>query len=736
MEQLLYGAAYYDEYMPYDRVEKDMEMMERAGMNVIRIAESTWSTWEKKEGEFDFTSLHRMLDAAKRHNISVIVGTPTYAIPTWLAKKDEDILSETHSGRCMYGHRQNMDITNPTYLRYAKRIIEKLMEEVKDEPHVIGFQLDNETKSYDTCGPRAQQMFVEQLKEMYPDIEEFNHEFGLDYWSNRVDDWDCFPDVRGTINGSLAAEYARFQRDLVTNFLEWQAEIIRPYLRENQFITHNFDCEWDEKIGGVGYQPEVNQFEAAKSMTIAGCDIYHPSAQDLTGAEITILGNIFRALKQDNYLVLETEAQGNLGWLPYPGQLRLCAYSHVANGANMVEYWHWHSIHNAIESYWKGVLSHDLQENEIYRECSIVGNEWKKIGSHLVGLKKNNRIAVVQDNASLTGLIQFKTANDDNHGYSRAYRMIADSLYEMNIEFDVITADESKLGAYDVVIMPALYSAKKSFLQAVDEFVNNGGSVIATYKTAFADEHLKIYADKQPYFLQKAFGVKYDTFTAPKNVTVSFGGEECEVTEWMEMVSAETAEVLVNYNHPVWKKYAAATFNKYGKGTAMYLSCHMERNVVKKLLAEFIERTGIDETAQCIAADIALTEETNNALAEGTNNALAEETNNALTEGTNNAPVEETNNAPVEETNNALVEETNNAPVKEKVVAQYPLCVKQGVNQLGKRVVYLLNFSDEIQKAVVGASGALYEDLLTGKEIAGTEEIAVAPWDVIILEKK
>lgn len=89
------------------------------------------------------------------------------------------------------------------------------------------------------------------------------------------------------------------------------------------------------------------------------------------------LRNIARGIKGDNYLVLETEAAGNHPWLPYPGQLRLQAISHIANGACMVEYWHWHSIHNAIESYWKGVLSHDLRPNRLYKECSVIGNELK-----------------------------------------------------------------------------------------------------------------------------------------------------------------------------------------------------------------------------------------------------------------------------------------------------------------------------------------------------------------------
>ena len=35
MRELLYGAAYYDEYMPYDRLEKDVSMMKKAGWHLL-----------------------------------------------------------------------------------------------------------------------------------------------------------------------------------------------------------------------------------------------------------------------------------------------------------------------------------------------------------------------------------------------------------------------------------------------------------------------------------------------------------------------------------------------------------------------------------------------------------------------------------------------------------------------------------------------------------------------------
>lgn len=96
-DKLLFGAAYYPEYLPRRPIEEDMRLMKEAGFNLIRVAESAWSTWEPREGVFDFSLLQKTLNAAQNYGLSVIVGTPTYAIPPWLSRKCPDILAETHS---------------------------------------------------------------------------------------------------------------------------------------------------------------------------------------------------------------------------------------------------------------------------------------------------------------------------------------------------------------------------------------------------------------------------------------------------------------------------------------------------------------------------------------------------------------------------------------------------------------------------------------------------------------
>ena len=181
--KLLYGVAYYDEYMPQERLAKDVAMMKAAGINTVRIGESTWGTMETSEGVFNFSHLDRVLQAMHEAGIGVIIGTPTYAIPTWLARRHPDILVTTPAGRAKYGPRQNMDITNVHFRKAAERAIRKMLAHVKDHPAVIGYQVDNETKSYNTSGPNVQKLFVAHCRQKYGTLDALNDAFGLNYWS-------------------------------------------------------------------------------------------------------------------------------------------------------------------------------------------------------------------------------------------------------------------------------------------------------------------------------------------------------------------------------------------------------------------------------------------------------------------------------------------------------------------------------------------------------------------------
>ena len=696
MDKLLYGAAYYDEYMPYERCEKDAQMMVKAGMNVVRIAESTWSTEEPREGVFDFSHVTHVMDVMEKYGISVIIGTPTYAIPAWLAKKHPEILAETFQGKELYGRRQNMDITNPDYLKYAERVIRRLMEVTAGRPCVIGYQLDNETKHYDAAGPGVQAGFVEYLKEKFHgSCQEMNQAFGLDYWSNRIDDWEDFPDVRGTINWSLRSEFEKYRRSLVTKFIGWQEKIVRKYMREDQFITHNTDFDW--RGFSFGVQPDVNHYQLAKHLDIAGCDIYHPSQKDLTGEEIGFGGDLCRSLKRDNYLVLETEAQGFPCWTPYPRQLRLQAYSHVASGANMVEYWHWHSIHNSFETYWKGVLSHDLEENAVCREASVIGNEWKRIGDHLVNLKKKNRAAFLLSNTSLTALSLFtinQKRGQEAYGYNEVFRSLYDCLFHLNISVDMIWEDEEELSAhlaeYDLVVVPALYAAQEKILEQLVDYVKKGGVLLATFKSGFCNENMKVFADLQPHVLREAIGASYQEFVFPDG--------EPHVKEFAELLMPEEGtQVLMNYENSAWEDYAAATLAQCGKGKAFYLASMPDEENLERILRMAVKEAGISVPAPFSPVE----------KGDGENCGCADEKNG---------------------------KEVCGRSTEKNGIDRHTVAIRGGVNRYGKQVTLYLNYSAlEQQGTYEGKDGI---DLLGGRKIQTGEELVIAPWDLAVVEEQ
>ena len=598
-EQFLFGCAYYDEYMPDSRIDEDFSLMKEAGMNAIRIGESTWSTWEPREGEFNFSSLIKMLEGARKYGLSVIIGTPTYAVPSWLSDLEPDVLSTTKNGRVLYGHRQLTDLLNPVYLKYADRVTRKMLDVCKDyNDIIIGYQLDNETKSAGAAGEVAQQIFAQRMKEKFDgDLDAFNRAFGLDYWSNKVPSWDNFPDIRGTINGSIDAEYRAFLRDVVSEFHAWLAAIVREYKTPEQFITHNFDFAWTGY--SYGMQPEVNQKEAASVMDIAGVDIYHPSQDELTGIEISMGGAIGRSIIKDNYLVLETQAQGRPSWTPFPGQLTLQALSHLASGAGSVMYWHWHSIHNSYETYWKGILSHDLKPNRPYSELSEFGRLMKRIAPSVTYLKKRSDIAIMLDNRSLTGIDEFPSNGEAafkgqlENDYNHIMRQWFDALYKMNVEADVVYCDDD-LSSYRLLIIPSLYSASEETIARIRRFVKEGGHIVITPRCFFSDEYLKVYPDIQPHGFTDLTGGTYNEFTIPSDVgfkgTLPLTGKATYFMEFYTPLPSSDAEVLVSYDHPYWNRHAAVL--RHGNVTTV--GCYMNEHDTDVILRDVLDHAGIE----------------------------------------------------------------------------------------------------------------------------------------------
>ena len=604
---VLYGVSYYSEYMPYDRLEKDVQMMQETGISVVRVGESVWSSWEPSEGDFRFAWMDRIIDRMQKAGIKVILGTPTYSIPPWMYRQHPEVmaipLGQVRSSWYFYGPRQNMDITNPTYLFYCERIIRKIVDHFKDKPAVIGYQIDNETGSYGTAGPSVQAGFVCYLKKKFGTVDSLNRAWGLVYWGQLIGDWDELPPRDGILNPGYKLEWERYQRKLVTDFLSWQAAIVNEYKRPGQFVEQDFH-------GGV--RTAVDALDIARVTDIPAVNIYQPTQDALDGWLPACLGDFVRSLKRSPYLVTETNAQ-SAGWdskgqfPPYDGQLRLSAYSHIASGASMVAYWHWHSLHYGQETYWKGLLGHDLEPNRVYREAGRIARELKRLGPRLVNLRPENRVAILHSVDSYNGIEFMKMS--DRVGYMTVEDQMHRTLYNLNVGADFVFPESEDLGSYAVILVPPLYIATDLTLQKLAEYVHHGGHLLMTFKSGFCNEFSTVRSSRMPGVLGEAAGFTYQEFSTLQFPLALKGdpfqaGSQNQVSEWAEMIVPGQAKGLAYYDHPFFGQYPAVTRNSFGKGTLTYEGTVLSDSLQTRVIADVLRLAGLTGPDQRLPAAI------------------------------------------------------------------------------------------------------------------------------------
>jgi len=681
---VLYGAAYYNEYMPGDqnaRLEKDVELMKAAGLNVVRMGEFTWSLWEPEDGHFEYAWMDHIVDAMSKAGIRVILGTPTASIPAWMYHEHPEVLADRipegpFGGKpvpSVYGIRQNMDTDSPAYRFYAERLIRHIVAHYKDNPDVIGWQIDNETSSYGAANRGVFIGFQHYLEKKFGTPEELSKAWFLNYWGENIHRWEDLPKRDGTISTGYKLEWTRWSQMRVTDFLHWQAALVRESASPRQFVTTDF--------GGM-MRHDVNEEAVAEALDIPADNIYHGTQDHYDGSQQSIQGDFTRSLKDGNFLVTETNAQTTdwssaFQYPPYDGQVREDVYTHLSNGADMVEYWHWASIAGGQETYWKGILSHDLEPNRVYAEVSRTAHELEKVGPHLVGLKIKNQVAILwsRDSANAIGFMPFTSSGPQwgfaspTADYGSLVQQIHRALYDLNVGSDFVFPETQDFSAYKLLIVPALYISDDALLKRISDYVKGGGHVVMTFKSGFANENSAVRWVRAPGPLREAAGFSYQEFSNLEKPLALKGdpfqvGDANKVSYWAEFLMPEPARPVAYYDHPFFGKWPAITENSFGSGTLVYEGAYLSDALQTAVLRDALQKAGLASSDQQLPASVH---------------------------------------------------------------------VQHGVNHMGKRIHYYFNYSGKEAKAnyTYGAG----TNLLDGKAVPKGGTLTLGPWDLAIIEE-
>ncbi|KAB8161409.1 beta-galactosidase [Streptomyces sp. 3MP-14] len=595
--RVLFGAAYYHEYQPTPRLATDLDLMREAGFSVIRVGESVWSTWEPENGVFELDWLRPVLDGAHERGIAVVLGTPTYAVPPWLQRAHPEINAERRTGQPMgWGIRQEIDHTHPAFLFHAERIIRRIVGHYAAHPAVIGYQVDNEPGNELLHNRGVFQRFVDQLRHTYGTVDELNRAWGLTYWSHRLSTWaDLWtPDANGQPQYDLA--WRRFQGELTTAFIGWQAEVVRELARPDQFVT---TC--------LAYaRPAVHDQRLTERLDITAGNPYYAMRDALAlpdtrtarqGWTTSGVWALYRsadrmyASRREPFLVTETNAQAiGPSWTNEPawdGQWRQAAWALVSRGARMIEYWHWHTLHYGTETYWGGVLPHSLEPGRVYRELARIGAEFERVGELVAGLTPDAEVAMVYSTDARWALEDHPMLPlpDGSGGDRESYHAVFDALYRGAFDAGLGVAiqhaerlaeeDPVELAArHPLLVAAGLLVADDALLRRLERYAAAGGHLVLGVRTGYGDEEARARLERKPAHLDGAAGAWYDeiaTLDGPLPVRAAPGSgldlpADATATRWVDGLLPTDAEVLARYAHPHFGRFAAVTTRAHGAG--------------------------------------------------------------------------------------------------------------------------------------------------------------------------
>lgn len=149
MEQniLYHGADYNPEQWLTrpDILEKDIELMRKAHVNVVSMGIFAWSTLEPEEGRFELDWMGEIIDRLYAAGVRVVLATPSGARPAWMAYRYPEVRRvDADRVRELYGRRHNHCYTSPVYREKVKIIDQQLARRFGRHPGVILWHISNE----------------------------------------------------------------------------------------------------------------------------------------------------------------------------------------------------------------------------------------------------------------------------------------------------------------------------------------------------------------------------------------------------------------------------------------------------------------------------------------------------------------------------------------------------------------------------------------------------------------
>jgi beta-galactosidase len=490
---LFFGACWYPDHWPRGQWDTDLRLMKEAGYACVRFGESSWTRFEPREGEFDWGFMDEVLECLEKHDLGLILGTPTYAAPAWLKESYPAAIAAKADGTRWYKqNRRSYDYTNPDYRRCCRSVVQAMAERYARDERVWAWQVDNELFNtlQEFYGETVTSAFQAWLRERYGDIHALNDAWGTMFWSCQLDDFhqaDLPGPVPSGTNPHQKADYLRFISDLGIGFLHEQAAIIRS-VNPQALILHN--CP----------QGPEDRPKLFSEMDIFGLDQYPGFATSNARKKIPSLNaGEARPLGKKIWVVEQQASQpGSIfhrGPLCAPGETALLALQSVAAGADAVLWFNWRTCPVGGEMIWGGVLPSWGTPGQTYHETRELISA---LSPHAERIARSKSVVEVARLLNHDQILLWRCEPWVKSWLGMPWDGRA-ALRAMNLNEDELPPRLLRADAgYKVALLPHAVALDRGEIDAISAWVVQGGTLVVGPLAGHRDKQLHLPTREAP----------------------------------------------------------------------------------------------------------------------------------------------------------------------------------------------------------------------------------------------
>ena len=556
-------------------LRRDLELMHKAGVNMVTLAAGAWPWLEPREGEYAFDWLDDALNILRDNGIRVILCAQGQVCPSWLARHYPGALHTAADGtRPAPQETGGLCPSHTARRKKVREIDEQLARRYGTHPAVLAWLVTGMDKPC-YCAS-CQKAYRAWLRKKYTTLGALNEAGGTAY-----SDWEelAAPEPDSS-NLCAAMDWESFCAHQRAELLHMETEAIRKGCPDARIMTDLLP----EEGGAVA--------DLTLAVTEPGWRTGSDTSSEWNRAVRTAFAYDRARCAGRPFVARQLPGAKCLR----PGILTLSLVEAVACGADGVEHAAWRQLPARLDGH--AVVSRNgSAETRFFRETSEAGQVLQQL-PFVGGMTTKAPVALLYDGRAAAGLAALAAA----HHCGDPQDVILDhyaALLENYIDVDVLDPAADWSG-YKVVAAPLMTVFSPEMPKRIEDYVQKGGHFLLTFGSGLTDENGTAVSGWPPAGLNNIFGVgveECDPLLSGETNSFTYDDQTYPAVFCCDILRRTGARMLSAYDKDFYRGQPAVTKRPLGYGCAWYLGCHSEEKFLRKLYSDILREAGVPRLA-------------------------------------------------------------------------------------------------------------------------------------------